>query len=101
LTLQHFTKEPFSSPLVPSFRHPDIQDVAVLVDSTPEIALLSLNLDADFINIPSIAQSALLSSDRTGILRPKLQTPEPNCHIGGGDASLGKEILDIPKATPP
>ena len=98
LNLQHFAKEPFSSPHVPTTRHQDIQDVAVLIDSTPEIELLSLNLHEDFIDVPSIAQFALLSSDRLGIFRPKLQAPEPNCLVGDRDATLGEEILDITEA---
>ena len=98
LTLQHFPKEPFSSSLVPLFGHQDVESVAVLIDSTPEIELLSLNLHEDFIDVPSIAQSALLSSDRPGKLRPKLQAPEPNCLVRDADTTLGKEILNITEA---
>ncbi len=41
LPLQHFAEEPFSSPLVASFRHQEVESIAVLVDSTPEIELLA------------------------------------------------------------
>ena len=98
LTFQHFAKEPFSSSLVPLFRHQDVESVAVLIYITPEIELLSLNLHEDFIDEPSIAQPALLSSDRPGILRPKLQAPVSNCLVRDGNATLGEEIFDITEA---
>ena len=98
LALQHFTKEPFRSSLVPLFRHQDVESVAVLIDSTPEIELFSLNFHEDFVDVPSMAQPALPSSDRPGIFRPKLQAPEPNYLVGDRDATLGEEILHIAEA---
>jgi len=98
LALQHFAKEPFGSSLGPLFRHQDVESIAVLIDSTPEIELLSLNLHEDFIDEPSIAQPALLSSDRSGIFRPELQAPVSNCLVRDGNATLGEEIFDITEA---
>ncbi len=64
LTLQHFPKEPFSSSLVPLFRHQDVESVAVLIDRTPEIQLLSLNLHEQFIDVPDVAESSLFPAQK-------------------------------------
>ncbi|MGK0172399.1 MAG: hypothetical protein ACI9W2_004135 [Gammaproteobacteria bacterium] len=40
----------------------DVNDVAVLVDGTPKIVALSLDVDEDFIEQPVINQSSLFSS---------------------------------------
>ena len=98
LSLQHLPKEPFCSLLVPPFRHQNVEKIAVLIDSTPEIELLSLNLHEDFVDIPSIAQRTLPSSEESGISRPKLQAPVSNCFIGDADTTLGQQIFDIPEA---
>ena len=98
LTLQHFAKKPFSSLLVPTTRHQDIQDVAILIDSTPEIPLLSSNLHEQLVNMPSIAQLAPLFSEGSGVLGSKLQTPEADGFVRNNDATLGEEILDITEA---
>jgi hypothetical protein len=98
LSLQHLAKELLSSSVVSSFRHQNVEKIAVLIDSTPEIELLSLNLHEDFVDIPSIAQRTLPSSEESGISRPKLQAPVSNCFIGDADTTLGQQIFDIPEA---
>jgi hypothetical protein len=98
LTLQHLAKEPLSSTLVSSLRYQNVERIAVLIDGSPKVQLLSLNLYKDFVDMPRITQPALLSSDGSGILRPKLQAPKPNGLIGDGETPLGKEILNITEA---
>ena len=98
LTLQHFAKEPFSSSLVPSFRHQNVENIAVLIDYAPETELLSLNLHENLVHIPGIAQSTLLLSEPSSELRPELQTPEADGFVRNNDATLGQQIFDIPKA---
>ena len=44
LSLQHVAKEPFSSSLVPTFGHQNIQNITVLINRSPQVELLSLNL---------------------------------------------------------
>jgi hypothetical protein len=63
LSLQHLAKEPFSSSLVPLFRYQNVERIAVLIHCSPKVQLLSPNLHEQLVNVPSIAQSALLSSD--------------------------------------
>ncbi len=98
LNLQHFAKEPFSSPHVPTTRHQDIQDVAVLIDSTPEIQLLSLNLHEQFIDEPDVTQTTLLSAQRSSIGRPDFQAPIANGFVGHGNATLCEQVFDVARA---
>ena len=48
----------------------DVEDLAVLIDGSPEMELLPLDLHEQLILVPSVAQPALSTSDR---LRRKLQ----------------------------
>jgi hypothetical protein len=98
LPLQHFSKEPFSSQLVPSLRHQNVEYITVLIDCAPQIHLLSLDLDEDLIGVPDITQSNLLLSKPAGVLRSELQTPEPNRLIRDQNATLGQQIFDVAKA---
>ena len=82
LSLQHFAKESFSSSLVPTFGHQNIQDITVLINRSPQVELLSLNLHEQLIDVPDVAQTALLLSDRAGVAWPELQTPEADALVG-------------------
>ena len=98
LALQHFAKEAFSSLLVSSLRHQNIENIAVLIHCSPKVELLSLNLHEQLIDVPDVAQSALLLSDRARVSWPELLTPEADCLVGDDDPSFGQQILDVSKA---
>jgi hypothetical protein len=72
LSLQHCAEEPFSSSLIPSLRHQKVEGVAVLINSTPEIELLSLNLHENLVHISGIAQPAPFLSEDSAILGSEL-----------------------------
>ena len=67
LTLQHFAKESLGSSLVPEFSDQDIQHIAILIHCSPQGELYSLNLHEEFVNMPGVAQSTPLASDRAGV----------------------------------
>ena len=98
LALQHVAKEPLSSPLVSSLRHQNVENIAVLIHSSPQVELLSLDLHEQLIDVPDVAQPALLLSDRAGVSWPELQTPETDCLVGDDDPSFGQQILNVTKA---
>ena len=98
LALQHFAKESLGNSLVPAFSDQDIQNIAILIHCSPEVKLLTLNLHEDFINMPSVTQSTPLTSDRAGVFRSKLETPEADGLVGDDDLAFSQQILDISKA---
>ena len=59
LALQQLAKKVFGSPAVTTRLDENIEDVAILIDGTPEIAPLSLDGDEDLVQVPEVAQPAL------------------------------------------
>jgi hypothetical protein len=76
----------------------DVDDIAVLIHSTPEILLLAVNSNEDFVQVPNIAEAALTPLQFSGIVRTELLTPESNRFIRDDDSAFGEKILDISEA---
>lgn len=95
LALQHFAKKAFSSLLFSSLRHQNVENITVLIHCSPKVELLSLNLHEQLIDVPDVAQSALLLSDRARVSCPEFLTPEADCLVGDDDPSFGQRILDV------
>jgi hypothetical protein len=55
LAFDQATKKPFSCMLIAAVLHEDINDIAVLIDCTPEILPLALNRDKEFVDMPGVA----------------------------------------------
>ena len=98
LTIQHFTKESPGSSLVPVFSDQDVQNIAILIHCSPQVELHSLNLHEEFVNMPGVAQSTPLASDRAGVFRSELETPEADGLVGDDDPPFSQQILHISKA---
>ena len=64
LALQQLAEKTCGSPTVTTRLDEDIEDVAILIDGTPEIVSPSLDGDEDLVQVPDVAQ-------------PALSTPEP------------------------
>ena len=59
LALQQLAEKACGSPAVATRLDEDIENVAILIDGTPEIAPLSLDGDEDLVQVPDVAQPAL------------------------------------------
>ena len=59
LALQQLAEKTFGSPAVTTRLDEDIEDVAIVIDGTPEIVPPSLDGDEDLVQVPSVAQPAL------------------------------------------
>ena len=98
LTLQEFPKESPRRPPVPTGLDKEVDQVTVLIHRAPEILALTVNRDEDFVQKPRIAESALSALQPPGVVGAELPAPLPNGFVRHDEASLGKEILDIPEA---
>ena len=58
------------SPAVATRLDKDIEDVAILIDGTPEIAPLSLDGDEDLVQVPGVAQPALSTREPSASRTP-------------------------------
>ena len=95
--LQHRTKEARSGSTISTFGNQNIDYVSILIDSSPQIEVLTSDFDEELIYMPDVAESPLLSPQIASIGRPELQTPISNCLVRDA-ASLRKQVFDVAKA---
>ena len=88
-------KESFGRTLIAPGLHQDIDDVAVLIDSPPEVLQLAIDFQEKLIEMPSITEATLQSLQFPGVVRTKLLTPTSNRFLGNKDASLCQQIFDV------
>lgn len=98
LTFQRLLQESFSSLRVPSTLDQNVDDIAILVYSSPEVVNLPANRDEDFVDVPGIAKSPFTTLEASTIQRSELQAPASDGLVGNRDASFGEQILDIREA---
>ena len=98
MALQQLAEEALCSSSVPAARDQDIQDVAILVYRPPKITTLAADPDEDLVYMPYVTESTLPMTQSTSVRRSELSAPHANGLVGCGDATLGKEILDIAQA---
>ena len=88
LTLQKFAKEPLGCTAITMWLHQDVDQVPVLIDSTPKILPLTLDRHEDFVQVPSVTQSTVTSLQVGGVLRTELPTPLADRLVGDGDPAF-------------
>jgi len=59
LAFDQVTKKLFSCMLIAVALHQNINDIAVLIHSAPEVVALSLNRNKDFVAMPGVAEMSL------------------------------------------
>ena len=83
---------------IPLRLHEEIQNLALIVDGTPQPMAPTVNNEDHFIEMPIVAgrwsHMAQVASDRG----TKFEEPAPYALVGNIEAPLGKQILHISKA---
>ncbi len=97
LSFQQLPEEAEGGPPVAPRLHEDVEDVAVLVHSTPQILPPPLDLQEQLVEIPGVALAAPAVPQPARVVEPELPTPLPNGLVRHGDTPFGEEILDIPE----
>jgi len=69
------SQESFCGFLVPPFLNENIEFVTILIDSSPQVMLDTIDLDEDFIQIPGVAQRSPALFDSIGVFLTKLLAP--------------------------
>jgi hypothetical protein len=77
-----------------------IHNLAILVDSPPEIMLLAIDLLArhtgeDFIDVEGVTVASVLSFESACINGTEFDAPKTDRFAADGDVSLGQEIFNI------
>ena len=98
LMLQHLTKEARSGSTIATFGNKTIDYVSILIDSSPQIEVLTSDFDEELIYMPDVAEWPLLLPQIASIGRTELQTPISNCLVRNAEASLSQQVFDVAKA---
>ncbi len=98
LTFQQLSEEAFSRTPIAARLDEDVDRVAVLIDRTPEIVSLALDGHEEFVQVSRVAQTTLVTFERTGVLETELQTPQSDGLVCDHDPPLCQEIFDISEA---
>ena len=86
--IQKSLKEPLCGLSVAPLLQEYINNLTILIHSTPQIVLLPLDLNEHLINEESIAIALVLSSQSLGIFRPEFIAPQTNGFIANLNATL-------------
>ncbi|MDR4485189.1 MAG: hypothetical protein R3B95_18630 [Nitrospirales bacterium] len=79
----------FGCSLIAAVFHENINNIAVLIDRTPEAFWLTFDRDKAFVAMPGIPQPPLLFLKLGCIVRPEILTPLTDSFIGGRDSTFG------------
>jgi len=96
LFLQDLAEELLGGSSITFFCYKNVENIAILIDGAPQIHLLSLDFDENFVDIPDVPQSTLLPSESSRVLRSELQTPEADGFVRDHDPTLSQQIFDMP-----
>ena len=98
LASQQSAKESLGCILVASRLQQDLDDIAVLIHSTPEISLFAVNSHEEFVQMPDIAEPTLFLLKTFCIVGPELPAPPPDGFVGNKDAAFREKILHVSEA---
>src|ERR1700739_2176368 len=97
-TLQQLSeKAPGSFGITPGLNE-DVEHDAILIHSTPEIVLHTLDPDEGLVEVPFIPRPWPAAAQAVGKGLAEFLAPAPHGLIGDDNAPLGQKQLDIPQA---
>src|ERR1700732_4185211 len=73
----------------------DLEDLALVVDGTPQIHALARDPDDHFVEMPAIARSRTAPPQTPRDRPPEFAHPPPRELVGDVEPTLGKQLLDI------
>ena len=98
MRIQQSFEKTFGGLAVASPLQEDVDDFSVLIDGSPQVVLLTINLHEYFIDIEGVTETLVSAFQTSSISRPKFVTPQPDGFVADDNASLSQEIFDIPIA---
>jgi len=75
LTAQQSAKEPLGGTLIAARLQQNIDDITVLIHGTPQILLLAIDSDEQFVQIPGITESSLFLLETSEIVGAEFPAP--------------------------
>src|SRR5260370_24328956 len=84
--------------LVASALHQDIQDVSILINSSPQIVGFAVDFQIHLVHMPCVSRFRTATAQLVGIHLPKFQEPLTHCFMRHHDSALCQKFFDIAKA---
>ncbi len=94
--LEQSLEKPFGGFAISTLLQININHLAILINSSPEIVLFAVDLHEYLIQKISIAKSRVPPPKASGKFGTKLVNPEPNGFIADIDVAFNQKILHIP-----
>ena len=88
-------EEALSRSSVPLSLKADINHLAILINSAPQVVLLTIDLHEHFVEVECIAVASVFPLQSSSVYRTKLDAPQANCLSADGNTSLCQKVLDI------
>jgi hypothetical protein len=89
LSLQELPKEPSSRTGIAIPLNEDVDHIAILVDSPPEIVPLALGVHEELVQVPDVSPTTLPTPEVPSVVESELLTPPAN----GLYISLAKHLM--------
>ena len=93
--LEQLAKELLRRVLIAPALDQDIEDVVVLVDSTPQVMALPVDRHEHLVEVPLVPWLGASTLQLIGILLPKLQTPLADGFMGDVDTAFAQQFLHV------
>jgi hypothetical protein len=96
--LHQVTEEAPGCGLVAPVLHKDVEHVAVLVDGPPQVLLLVVDLDEDFVQVLLVAGPGLSAAQCVGVRLAELHAPAADRLVADGHTALDHQLLHLTEA---
>jgi hypothetical protein len=81
--------------LVPSALNQDFENLALMIDGTPQVHMLAGDPDDHFVEMPAITRSRTAPPQSPSDRRSEFEHPTANALVGDVEPTLGKQLLHI------
>ncbi len=95
LRLSNLRQKPRGGVPIPARLEQDVDDLAILVDGSPEILTPAANGHEEFVQMPRVADWPRAPPEPPCVGHTADLAPLPNGLVRHGDAALGKQVFDV------
>ncbi len=92
---QQFPHKSKGGPLVPALLDQDVKDLALTVNSAPQIHLLASNIHKDSVQVPDVERGIAAPADPASIGSSEFQHPQTDRLVNYINAAVRKKVLNI------
>jgi hypothetical protein len=92
---EELAHQPEYSPLVAAALNQHVENLAFVVDGTPQVHPFASNPDYHLVEVPSVARAWAAPPQLSCDPGPEFQNPAPHRFIGNLQAALGEEFFNV------